>query len=161
MTEFSKAMLILVMIFGATYGSTGGGLKLMRVNVLYKAVLRYIKSAILPSSAVMVVRVGGEPVEEREVSNTALFSILFLVTLFFSTVLISLFENMSLSDAMFQSSSAISNVGLSVTGHQFNEASKIVIMAVMLAGRLEFIPLILFASALVPKSKLADAGTGI
>jgi trk system potassium uptake protein TrkH len=161
LTEFSKAMLILVMMFGATYGSTGGGLKLMRVIILYKSVLRYIKSSIVPSSAVMVVRVGGRPVEEGEVVRTAMFALLFISTLFASTALISLLENMSLSDAMFQSSSALSNVGLSVRGHQFNPISKVVMMVVMLAGRLEFIPLILSASTLVPKSRLADTGTGI
>ena len=64
---FPKLILLILMIVGATAGSTSGGLKVMRVTMLLKIARREIMTIVQPKRVVPI-RVNGEVVDERRVS---------------------------------------------------------------------------------------------
>ncbi|MBR4017193.1 MAG: TrkH family potassium uptake protein, partial [Oscillospiraceae bacterium] len=65
----SKAILLLLMIVGASAGSTGGGLKCMRVLLLFKVLRRNIRQILNPRK-VLVVRSNEKVVDEKILANT-------------------------------------------------------------------------------------------
>ena len=61
--ELSKCVLLLVMVIGASAGSTGGGIKVSRLLILVKSIRRELKTMIHPK-AVKIVKVNGKKVKE-------------------------------------------------------------------------------------------------
>lgn len=147
---FSQAIILLLMVFGASAGSTGGGLKVFRVGVLVKSALTEIRKAKEPNQVIRV-RFDGAPLEKQ-----ALYSITcyFIVYVFFITSLV-LLISLDAPDFVTAFSAVISSVnnigpGLGMVGPTSNYAwlssfSKVLLSIGMIAGRLELYPvLILF-----------------
>ena len=67
--EFSRHTLVLLMVIGACAGSTGGGFKVSRVIILFKAFLAEIRHIITPK-AVITVRVDGKTVDKETLNST-------------------------------------------------------------------------------------------
>jgi trk system potassium uptake protein TrkH len=138
----SKVILILLMFIGGSPGSTAGGIKTVTLAVVVMtaiAALRKRQEVEMFKRSVRIVVVG------RAVTVT----LLFLVVLFTTTLALSITENsndgFTMSDIMFEASSALGTVGLS-TGitASLTTAGKFIIIATMLIGRLG--PLTLLAA---------------
>ena len=67
--SFSKTLLVLLMLLGASAGSTGGGLKMARVLLLIKTLRRNITQSLRPHS-VQSVLINKYPMDEQIVQNT-------------------------------------------------------------------------------------------
>ena len=67
--SFSKAILLILMVVGACAGSTGGGLKCIRVLLLGKSLRRNIRQVIRPGKF-QVVRSNNQVVNETILDNT-------------------------------------------------------------------------------------------
>ena len=145
--SFSKAILMILMVFGACAGSTGGGLKFARVLLLFKA-LRRNMSQILHPNKVKLIRVNGKPVDEKIVANTNAYFFAYIVIIVISILLIS-FDGFSITTNLTAVLACFNNIGpgLDAVGPTCNFSgfslfSKLILTLDMLAGRLEIFPVL-------------------
>jgi trk system potassium uptake protein TrkH len=138
----SKVVLILLMFIGGCAGSTGGGMKNIRVLVLLKKSLREIRLFMQPQ-AVLKVKIGGAPVTQEVVSHISAFFILFVLVFAVGTLIMTFFTP-DLQTALSSVIATLGNIGpgLGGVGALENFASiptvgKIVLTVLMLLGRLE------------------------
>lgn len=135
-------VMILMMLVGGDLESTGGGIKQYRVIVTLKGIYRNIKNTILNSRTVTtdyITRAGKKyQLSQDEVASTSSY-VLFYVILFLMGSLIFTMYGYSLQDSMFEFSSAISTVGLSVGITNYYASPVILWTAIvgMFLGRLE------------------------
>ncbi len=150
---FSKSLLIIVMLIGASAGSTGGGLKVSRVIIFFKTASQEIGKMLNPRRTASV-RVNGRALATTTIRNTLVFiSLYFLITLVL-VVLVSL-DGYDFETTFASVVSCMSNVGpgLGPAGPMgsfdiFSDLSKVLLSFGMLIGRLEIFPiLILFSPA--------------
>ncbi len=155
---FSKALIVLLMVIGASAGSTAGGMKVSRVIILFKNMLRELKHIVKPNS-VNRIKVDGEALEEEPVRAAGGYLMMYFVTFFLSFFLISI-DGMTMETNFTAVLTAIGNVGpvmgtITPFGNlsAYSSFSKIVLSLDMLLGRLEFLPvLILFSPATYKKA---------
>ena len=149
--SFSKAILMMLMVVGASAGSTGGGFKCIRVLLLFKILRRNIRQILNPQK-VMVVRSNGKVVDEKVLSNTNAYLAAYVVILIVSTLVISLdgfsFEtNLSAVLACFNNiGPGMAAVGPTCNYAAYSTFSKIILSLDMLAGRLEIFPILVLLS---------------
>lgn len=149
--EFSKTVLLLLMVVGACAGSTAGGLKVSRVMILLKSIARSVRQMLHPRS-VSVVRLDGEAVEDETV-RTALGYLAVYLCIFIITVLLISLDGFSFETNFSATLACINNIGpgLGAVGPMGNFGgysyfSKILLSASMLLGRLEIMPMIILFS---------------
>ncbi len=152
--DFSKYILVILMIMGAMVGSTGGGLKLRRILILVKSLILHIRAAFLPSGTVQVVKLNGSPVENSAILESSIFVFSYLLLFLVATgVFIAI--NYTIIDSMFIVASAIGNVGLStIQVSALGFGTKLFLIILMYLGRIEIFPslaLIKFIRELVRK----------
>jgi trk system potassium uptake protein TrkH len=153
---FSRAALLVLMMVGASAGSTGGALKVVRLIVLVKYTYNQILRAFNPR-AVIPLRLGKVILPEQVISRIVGMVVLYFLTIFGAFILMSIIgtsiEGWDLTTSLSSVLSSVGNVGpgLNLVGPAANyqfipPAGKCVLMACMLVGRLElFTFLILFA----------------
>ena len=148
---FSKCILMLLMVVGASAGSTGGGFKCIRVLLLFKNLRRNINQILNPQK-VMVVRSNGKPVDEKILSNTNAYLAAYVVIIIISTLLVSL-DGFDFETTFSAVLACFNNIGpgMAAVGPTCNFAalspfSKLVLSANMLAGRLEIFPILVLFS---------------
>lgn len=145
---FSKAILLVLMAIGASAGSTGGGFKCARVLLIFKTLKRNIQQLMHPNS-VKVIRMNGQTVDERVISNTNAYLGAYAIILVVSFLLVSL-DSVSTTTAFSATLSCFNNIGpgLDAVGPSLSYAglnwlSKLVLTLDMLAGRLEIFPILI------------------
>ena len=145
---FSKAIILFLMMVGACAGSTGGGLKCMRLLLLLKTVKRNIAQVLRPNR-VKVVTVNGRTMDEKLISNTNAYFAIYVLLMVGSFLVISL-ENFSPMTNFTAVLSCFNNIGpgLEGVGPMYNYGgysilSKVVLIFDMLAGRLEIFPVLM------------------
>lgn len=149
--SFAKSVLLILMVFGACAGSTGGGLKFARVILLTKNLMRNI-SQILRPQKVKVIKINGKTVNEKILVNTNAYFFAYVVIIALSTLIIScdgfsLMTNFSAALACFNNiGPGFEAVGPASNFSQFGVVSKIVLIFDMLAGRLEIFPILVLFS---------------
>jgi trk system potassium uptake protein TrkH len=149
--EYSRWMLVVLMLVGACAGSTGGGVKVSRFIILTKSALCDIKKLVRPRS-VYKVRLEGKSLDEQTVQYSQIFFYIYLVIIFISVLLVSL-DGFDLTTNLTATVACISNIGpgLSLVGPNgnfgmFSWFSKLVLIFDMLIGRLEIYPILLLCS---------------
>lgn len=151
---FQKGLLCALMIIGAGFGSTGGGIKLIRVLIIFKSIWWSIKRSFLPERAVVPMKLGDRIYTQEDMTDTAVFFVIYILVLVVGVALIAamLPAGYGGADALFESTSAQSNVGLSVgLTPILPDPGKVVLIIQMLVGRLEIIPVVAFLSYLAAK----------
>ena len=141
--EFIFFFLMLLMIFGGMAGSTAGGAKIDRLVVLLKNVKNEMYK-VVHSSAVTAVRLDGKSVPHVVVEKILAFLSVYMVVMVVVAVVLTLF-GMPAFDALFNSLSAISNIGFGygeMTGGfdkfaNLHDVCKWLLAFEMLVGRLE------------------------
>jgi len=149
-SKFSQVVLFFIMFFGGCAGSTGGGMKIIRVLILIKIGINEIKKLIHPQ-AVFTVRIGNMPVSREIAANISGF-FLFYTMLTVLGVLFMSALGLDLETAFGSVAANINNIGpgLGLVGPMDNYAAipmagKWCLSFLMLAGRLEiFTVIILF-----------------
>lgn len=147
----SKTILLMLMIIGACAGSTGGGLKVGRVLMLFKSLHRSIRQIMHPKR-VMAIQVNNETISEPLVRRTNVYLVAYMIILFVSLLLISV-DGFSVETNFSAVLACFNNIGpgLHLVGptsnySAFSAFSKIVLSVDMLAGRLEIFPILIFFS---------------
>jgi trk system potassium uptake protein TrkH len=138
----SQFVLFMLMFFGGCAGSTGGGIKILRVHILVKFVYSEITRLIHPH-AVVPVRVGKEALDREVVANVLGYFILF-VMVFVLGVYVMTAMGLDMPTSFGAVAATLSNIGpgLGAVGPTDNYAwiptpGKWVLSILMLAGRLE------------------------
>ena len=149
--SFSKTILLVLMVIGASAGSTGGGIKVARVLLLFKSLRRNTAQMLHPRK-IQVIRNNDAVVSERVVANTNAYLSAYVVILFVSFMLISL-DGFSVGTNFSAVLSCLNNIGpgVELVGPTcnfgiFNTFSKIVLILDMLLGRLEIFPILVLFS---------------
>lgn len=148
---FSKAVLLFLMFCGACAGSTGGGIKVSRILMMWKSLKRNFHQNTHPSE-VRRVRVNGQVVDEKVMNNVNAYLIAYVMIVFLSFLIISLdgFDvetNFSAIMATFNNiGPGLGMVGPAGNFSAFSPLSKIVMIFDMLAGRLEIYPMLVLLS---------------
>jgi trk system potassium uptake protein TrkH len=139
---FSQQILLLCMFLGAMAGSTGGGIKTMRIMLLAKHAYQEVFRIIHPH-AVTTVKLGNRPVPPEVMSSIWGFLILYL-GIFVASTLIMASLGLDLISAFSSVAACIFNVGpgLEMVGPVENYLTvpmigKWVLIFCMLLGRLE------------------------
>jgi len=145
--EFCRTLLLLLMIVGASAGSTGGGIKVSRVLILFKSLKQELKHVLHPNT-VSVIRMDGEVVSQETVRSTYVFFGLYSLIALFSILFVST-DGFSLETSVSAVMACLNNIGpgLAVVGPmgnyaQLSDASKGVLSLNMLIGRLEIFPIL-------------------
>jgi len=157
----SKAVIVMLMLIGASAGSTSGGIKMIRIVTIAKAV-RLELSRIVHPRLVKTVKINGKLVDDELLLKSCLFVLAYLLIAVFSVILIS-FDGKDLVTNVTAVIAMLSNVGvgLSEVGPQggyaaFSPLSKVILSFCMLAGRLEIYPvLLLFVPSIWRRSTLS------
>ena len=144
---FCRMALLVLMFTGGCAGSTSGGMKLSRVLILWKSLVRELKRMVHPNH-VSVIKVDGQPVEERVVSSTGAYIMAYMAVLLAGALVVS-WDNFGFQESFAASLTCISNVGpgLGILGPMENFSilsplSKIALSLEMLTGRLELMPML-------------------
>lgn len=154
---FSKSILLTIMIFGACAGSTGGGIKSIRVLVLFKSLIHEIKHTIHPNS-IQTVKVDGKTVDNDTLKSIMIFFFSYIIIIIFAVIIVSL-DNFDFMTSFSAVIATVSNIGpgfelVGAMGNyaDFSNLSKIVMTICMIIGRLEVIPvLVLFSPSIWKK----------
>lgn len=146
--QASRTVLIMVMFIGACAGSTGGGIKVSRIIILFKTIKKELASYIHPKS-ILKIKIDGKPVEHDVVRATNVYFVTFIVIFSLSIFAIS-FDGKDLVTNFTAVLATINNmgpgfaqVGPAQNFSSFSAFSKFVLMFDMLAGRLELFPILL------------------
>lgn len=145
---FSQLLLLMLMFVGACAGSTGGGLKVSRIIILFKTAIKELKYISNPR-AVATIKMDGKPVEKDVVRGTTSYVMIFLLLMIVSILLVSL-DKFSIEETASAVFTCMNNIGFGVGSFGPNggfaglsDFSKIVLTLDMLLGRLEIYPLIM------------------
>ncbi len=147
--EFSRTILVLLMIVGACAGSTGGGMKVSRVLILFKAQRAEIRRMIHPR-AVEIMTMDKKKVEKSAIQGTSAFLIVYCAILIVSVAILSL-DNFGTETSVTAVMATLNNIGPGTSAivgpfgsySAFSPLSKLVIIFDMLCGRLELFPILL------------------
>lgn len=144
----SKTILVLLMFIGACAGSTGGGIKVSRIMILFKGVKRELRQILHPNQ-VKLITVDDRPIEHAVVNSVSAYLSCYVILFAVSLLLVSL-DNFSFTTGFTAVAATFNNIGpglelVGPTGNfsSFSVLSKLVLMFDMLAGRLEIFPMLL------------------
>lgn len=139
---FSKMILFILMFFGGCAGSTSGGIKILRVMIVFKYIKREFYKLIHPNSVISI-RIGGQTIPENVVQNVIAFVLLYFL-IFAGLSLILLTQDMDLISSTSAVVASLSNIGpgFGSVGPAMNYAglttfTKILLSFTMILGRLE------------------------
>ncbi len=150
---FSRMLLLLLMFVGASAGSTGGGLKVIRIIILWKIAWARIHKAYAPHS-VKTLRIGSDVISPEVQHTTLVFFLLFLFLFVLGTLIMTLMGLEPIS-ALSSVAATLNNIGpgLNQVGPTVNYAEipalgKGILSLFMVMGRIElFAILVLFSPA--------------
>ena len=142
-----KAILVLLMFIGACAGSTGGGIKVSRIVLLFRTMTREIGQIIHPHM-VKKLKFEGRVVGQEVLRSVNAFMVAYVLIFAGSTLLVCL-DGFDLVTSFTSVAATLNNIGpgLELVGPAsnfscFSDLSKIVLIFDMLAGRLEIFPLL-------------------
>ncbi len=146
----SRLLLVMMMFIGGCAGSTGGGMKVVRIFIMFKKMVREMKLFMRPS-AVIQMKLGGKPVEQEIISHISAFFAIFLTIFAFGSFIMTFFTP-NLETAATCVIATLGNIGpgLNAVGPTQNFAAisplgQGILTIFMLLGRLElYTVLILF-----------------
>ena len=152
----SKAILLILMFVGGCAGSTGGGLKAVRVVILIKSIKKELKKLLHPRSIKSVMSEGKKLDDETLSGVTSYFAVytlcIMVVFLLLSFEPFGFETNFTASVACFNNiGPGLADVGPAASFAQYSDFSKIVLSFAMLLGRLEVFPLLLGLNPLIWK----------
>ena len=147
-STLAKILLVTLFFTGGCAGSTSGGMKLMRLLIIFKVIVHEMRLAFRPS-LVAPVRVGDQVVPEGVVRGTMAYTLIFMATVGITSLIVAVLDPVDMTTAFMASLACVANVGpgLGAVGPTdnyafFSDASKLVLSAAMLLGRLEFFSLL-------------------
>jgi trk system potassium uptake protein TrkH len=145
------------MALGGGICSTTGGIKMLRIGIIFKALKQDLKRIILPERAVVAQKfhhIKEIFLEDKQVRSALLITLAYLSLYGIGAIMGMLFGYPFL-DSLFESTSAAANVGLScgITHVNMPAVLKVTYIFQMWAGRLEFMSVFTLIGFLVAAIK--------
>jgi trk system potassium uptake protein len=149
-TPFLLILIFVLMFFGGSAGSTGGGIKIIRVLLIFKNSYLEVKRLIFPS-AVLPVKLNNKSISQHIIGNVLAFGFIYILILAISVVVISSL-GYDMDTSLGAAAACLGNIGPGIgkvgpVEHyaHFPDFGKWFLSFIMLLGRLElFTVLILF-----------------
>lgn len=150
---FLGVLIFIIMFIGGSAGSTGGGIKVMRIVVLFKNSIAEFKRLIHPN-AVIPVKFNHKSVSSTIVTNILAFIVIYMLVFIIGTVVMASM-GLDLETSMGSVIACLGNIGPGIGDvgpaenfYNIPDAGKWFLSFLMLVGRLElFTVLILFSPA--------------
>jgi trk system potassium uptake protein TrkH len=146
----ARQILLAFMLFGGCVGSTAGGIKTLRIYVLYRLFVLQIRRLVVPRRAISELVIDGRIFPVREIKRITGLFVGWIVLIALGGFLTALLTNLDSWQAFSGMFSAVGNIGpCYFSVRQMSElpaAVKLVYIFGMLAGRLEILPILLLAS---------------
>lgn len=146
----SKQIFLILMLVGGCVGSTGGGVKVLRIAILFKAFRGQITKLRLPRKALSEVVVDHQLVPDAELKRIAGIFFGWLLLLLIGGLATDFFSDLGSWESFSGMFSAVGNIGpCYISVQQMSELPGIVKLTYifgMLAGRLEIFPILLLFS---------------
>lgn len=151
--QFSRILLLCLMVIGGCAGSTAGGIKVLRLIILCKGAGREVRSVVHPRG-VHVIRMDGRALDEDISASVAMFFFCYVALAIVAILLVSL-EGLDFETTVTSVLACITNTGpglgaiVGPTGNfgSLSAGSKIVLTVCMLIGRLDIYPIMMFFTA--------------
>jgi len=142
---FLPVLLILLAFIGGCAGSTAGGMKVIRVILLYRQSIREVQRLIHPH-AIIPVKIGGQKTSDTVISAVWGFFFLYIASFAVMTILL-IATGLDSETAYSTVGACITNLGpaLGKAGPNYaelNNMAKIILSIAMLLGRLEIYTLL-------------------
>lgn len=145
--QFAKCILLLLMFTGSCAGSTGGGLKISRIILIFKSFIREMKHQLNPRS-VNNIYYDKKPVNSEVSKSVNLYLTAYCILIVISVFVVSI-EGRSFETTLTAVITAINNVGPSMgelgpmdNFSSLTDLSKLTLTLDMLIGRLEIFPVL-------------------
>jgi trk system potassium uptake protein len=130
------------MALGGAVCSTTGAIKMLRIGIIFKAFKEDLKRIMMPEKAIVIEKFHHirEVFLEDKLVRSALIITLSYIILYGLGALVGMFYGYPFLNALFESTSAAANVGLScgITNIAMPGMLKVTYILQMWAGRLEF-----------------------
>lgn len=146
--SLAKTVLVLVMFIGACAGSTGGGIKVSRILILFKGFVNEIYTLIHPKQ-IKKIKLDKRSVDREVVRSVNAYTACYILVFAVSLLLITL-DNRDLVTNFTAVAATINNIGPGLSGvgpaanfADFSVFSKLVLTFNMIAGRLELFPMLI------------------
>lgn len=148
---FSKMILVLIMCIGSSAGSTGGGFKVVRLELVIKQILCDIRKMLRPNTVIKV-RLNKKTVDDKVMKSITSYLSVYVLLLMGSIFLLSI-DKFDTATTVTAAITCMNNAGpglgaIDPIGNfaDFSVLSKLVLIFDMLAGRLELFPILLLFS---------------
>lgn len=147
---------IFLMLIGGGVGSTSGGIKYTRLYILYKSFITHIEEKFMPARSVKNVAIykptGKSIIPTESLLQIHHFVIVYLITFLIGSLLLT-FGGLSIEEAIFDFSSFLGTMGLSIgtTSRSSSNYVLIIQMIGMLLARLEVYVVYIFFAAGIKK----------
>lgn len=146
--DSAKSLLVIFMFIGGCSGSAGGGIKVIRIIILFKYLAKNILKQIYPQ-AVLTIKLKKKVVSDQEVQPIVTFVIIYIITMIVFGITLSIIEN-NFSMGYMATITSLGNIGPAFWGvgpmgsfAELKTISKIICSILMWAGRLEVIALLM------------------
>ena len=146
--NYASVLFLILMFIGGCAGSTTGGLKIFRFQILFKFISLHLKKMLQPH-AVLAKHFNGKKIQDSTYDSVMIFFFIYLLTFAVSALLLS-FSGLDFITCFSAAASAISNVGpglgeiIGPNGNYglLNSYSKLVLIFTMFLGRLEMLTIL-------------------
>ena len=146
----SKQIFLVLMFIGGCVGSTGGGIKIARITIMFKAFSAQIKRLRMPRKAFFELVIDRKIIPDSEIKRVTGLFFGWLFLLLIGGFVTAMFTNLGSWEAFSGMFSAMGNIGpCYISVQQMSELPAIVKLTYifgMLAGRLEILPVLLIFS---------------
>ncbi len=150
--SFGLVIMMIIMFIGGCAGSTTGGIKIFRLQILFRGAILQIKKLTHPH-AVIVMRFNGKAVNENTYNSVMGFFFMYIFLFVLSAISLSFF-NLDFLTSFSAAASAISNVGPGLGDiigpssdySSINDGAKWILSITMVVGRLEIFTVLVLLS---------------
>lgn len=151
----AKATIVLLMFVGGCAGSTGGGIKVMRLIIAAKVILAELEHAYR-QKVVRSIKVGRTTIDQDLRTGTLVYILVVVLLVLVGTLALKILEPVGAIDITSAATASIAmlnnigpglvKVGATQNYDWFTEPSKVVLTVMMLLGRLEFFTVLVLLS---------------
>ncbi len=150
--SFGTVIMMIIMFIGGCAGSTTGGIKIFRLQILFRGARTQIKKLTQPH-AVLVMKFNGKTVNDNTYSSVMGFFFMYILLFILSAISLSFF-NFDFLTSFSAAASAISNVGPGIGDiigplgnySSLDNGAKWILAITMIIGRLEIFTVLVLLS---------------
>ena len=136
----SNLLLIILAIVGGCSGSTTGGIKIFRIQILSTILKIYVKKLLYPYD-VSVPKYQQQRVSNDLTNSVISYIVSLVLTFLISSFLLELYLKIGIAEVSYIVSACLFNWGTVISDAQLPSIAKLILSIDMIAGRLEVVPL--------------------